>query len=45
MAEDGEDLGTRCWGALGVVFGAALGVGSFSELEDSGADIYEVAGG
>ena len=36
MAEEGEDGGARCWGALAVVVAA---VGSFNELEDSGADI------
>ena len=37
MAEEGEEGGARCWGALAVFVAA---VGSFNELADSGSDIY-----
>ena len=41
MADEGEDFGAGWWGALPVFVAA---VGSFNELEDSGADIRLGAG-
>jgi hypothetical protein len=37
VAEEGEEGGARCGGALAVFVAA---VGSFNELADSGSDIY-----